>query len=127
MLVVDLDNLKRVNDEQGHDAGDRHLRAAYDILREAVGPVAVVARLGGDEFAVLLAEAYRAADVVEAIDAALARHTPIAGWPVSFALGMAVADPGESSDSIQRRADAAMYAVKRRRRASALRHSVSAS
>jgi len=56
MLVVDLDNLKKVNDQQGHAAGDAHLRAASNILREAASPSAVVEHIGGDEFAALLAD-----------------------------------------------------------------------
>jgi diguanylate cyclase (GGDEF)-like protein len=127
ILVVDLDNLKKVNDQQGHEAGDEHLRAASNILREAAGPSAVVARIGGDEFAVLLADGDRASVVVDALNTALARSMPVAGWPVSFALGMAVAEPGEAMDSVQKRADAAMYAVKRCRRAAALQRSVTAS
>jgi diguanylate cyclase (GGDEF)-like protein len=120
ILMVDIDNLKKVNDDQGHDAGDEHLRAASHMLREAAGPSALVARIGGDEFAVLLAQGYRAAVTVDAIDAALKASPLIGGSPLSFALGMAVAETGEALDSVQKRADAAMYAVKRCRRAAAL-------
>ncbi len=121
VLIVDLDNLKRVNDAHGHDAGDEHLRATYDILSAAAGPSSVVARIGGDEFAVLLPVRDRLADVVAAIDADLARRAPIAGQPISFALGCAVAEPGEPLCEVQRRADAQMYVVKRERRLTAAR------
>ena len=53
VLVVDLDDLKQVNDSEGHRAGDDHLRRAASALRAAARRVDVVCRLGGDEFAVL--------------------------------------------------------------------------
>jgi diguanylate cyclase (GGDEF)-like protein len=56
LILCDIDNLKRVNDAGGHEAGDRALRAAADALVEAAAPHpdAVVGRFGGDEFCVLL-------------------------------------------------------------------------
>ncbi len=54
ILVADVDGLKRVNDEQGHSAGDNLLRSAAEILRASFRAADVVARIGGDEFAVLL-------------------------------------------------------------------------
>ena len=56
LVLCDIDNLKRVNDAGGHEAGDRALRAAADALVAAAEPYedAVVGRFGGDEFCVLL-------------------------------------------------------------------------
>ena len=56
VVVVDLDNLKRINDEHGHAAGDTHLQRAAAAVREASRGVDVVCRLGGDEFGVLAVE-----------------------------------------------------------------------
>jgi diguanylate cyclase (GGDEF)-like protein len=78
LVLCDIDNLKRVNDRGGHEAGDRALRAAADALVEAARDHedAVVGRFGGDEFCVLLpsgtAEDARAValDAVRRLDAA---------------------------------------------------------
>jgi diguanylate cyclase (GGDEF)-like protein len=54
VLLVDLDNLKKVNDTQGHAAGDAVLQAVAGVLAAKVRDGDLVARLGGDEFGVLL-------------------------------------------------------------------------
>jgi diguanylate cyclase len=56
LAVLDLDELKRVNDTSGHAAGDALLRRAAETLRGTVRNVDVVARIGGDEFAILFPE-----------------------------------------------------------------------
>ena len=72
VLTMDLDGLKRVNDELGHAAGDRLLTAVGRAIRTAVREVDVPARMGGDEMAVLLtgaepAEASRVAERIRAV------------------------------------------------------------
>lgn len=54
LLMVDLDNLKYINDTYGHDYGDEYIRCAADALFAGAGPRAVVARMSGDEFFVFL-------------------------------------------------------------------------
>src|SRR5258706_5668469 len=53
LLLLDIDQFRRVNDALGHAVGDRLLGAVAERLRAAIGPDGFVARLGGDEFAVL--------------------------------------------------------------------------
>jgi diguanylate cyclase (GGDEF)-like protein len=57
LLYADLDGLKEINDELGHEAGDRAIVDAATVLRDAFRDSDLVARLGGDEFVVLLADA----------------------------------------------------------------------
>ena len=52
-MMMDLDNLKYINDTYGHDCGDGYIRSAADVLRNNAGPHEIAARMSGDEFYVL--------------------------------------------------------------------------
>ena len=117
LLYLDLDDLKRVNDADGHAKGDHLLIRTARLIADAAGPTALVARIGGDEFVV----ACRApADEVEArsevladrIAAALAASGDDLVGPVAASIGI-VLDAGTTSASQAiERADAAMYRAK---------------
>ena len=112
LVTLDLDDLKTVNDRDGHAAGDVVLRATVRCLQDAVRPSDAVGRLGGDEFAILLpgATAEVAAHVVDRAVLALSVTAP-----ASFGLAV-FPDDGTTSDALFRRADAAVYAAKAQRR-----------
>src|SRR4051812_16742889 len=120
LLFVDLDDFKMVNDSLGHAAGDRVLQAVAHRLRSCVRIHDTVARLGGDEFGVLLEGDIDHPDRVgQRILAAMRQPFDVDGRGVTIgaSLGAAVPnvdDPGLSADALLRRADAAMYAGKRR-------------
>lgn len=113
VAMIDLDRLKAVNDEQGHEAGDDYIRAAGAALRDAVRAYELVARLGGDEFGVLMTRCTEAqAEArIERLYASLERAgvAGSVGWaPISVLRGFPAALV---------EADEAMYAAKRARRA----------
>jgi diguanylate cyclase (GGDEF)-like protein len=120
LLFVDLDDFKMVNDSLGHAAGDRVLQAVGHRLRSCVRSHDTVARLGGDEFGVLLEGDIDHPDRVgQRILAAMRQPFDVDGRGVTIgaSLGAAVPDVDESglsADALLRRADAAMYAGKRR-------------
>ena len=121
LMFVDLDNFKRVNDECGHDVGDQALVQAAALLRNTVRPADLVARLGGDEFALWLdgSDELTAAERAERLrldgPGILAASLPPNAPPVSTSIGIASRHPraGETLEDVMRRADAAMYDVKR--------------
>jgi diguanylate cyclase (GGDEF)-like protein len=112
-----------VNDRLGHEAGDEVLQRTATILRNAVRPSDVVARLGGDEFALWmngadhLTAAERADHLCAAVPESL-REIAGEGPLPSVSIGIATREPGsgEPVDSLLRRADQAMYVVKRKGR-----------
>jgi diguanylate cyclase (GGDEF)-like protein len=120
LLYVDLDNFKTVNDLRGHDVGDEALRHLADILRTNTRSTDLLARLGGDEFAVLLEDVSELDSVKRAktfllAGSALAQYSGNAAKPLQMSIGIAPYDPDkrESVTALLKRADAAMYHVKR--------------
>jgi diguanylate cyclase (GGDEF)-like protein len=115
LLYMDVDNLKRVNDDHGHAAGDRALSASVSTLKRCLRAGDTVARLGGDEFAVLLAEASAdAARVVsERLQSAL-RQGPGKQEGITYSMGaLTCLAPPPSVDVLIARADNLMYEAKR--------------
>jgi diguanylate cyclase (GGDEF)-like protein len=119
LLFVDLDDFKIVNDTLGHAAGDALLQQVGQRLRDCVAAADTVARLGGDEFAVLVESELPAATVADRVCDALARPFQLETRTrlVRASIGLVVPDGRDaviSAELLLRRADAAMYAAKRR-------------
>ena len=119
LLAVDLDNFKAVNDLHGHKRGDEALKVVATVLLERTRPGDLVARLGGDEFAIWMeridagSAAARAAELV-GCGAELARFSGTAEQPLGLSVGVALRRDENDLAELMSRADAAMYAVKRR-------------
>ena len=126
VLYLDVDGLKRVNDERGHDAGDRLLIAAAALLRQTFRDSDVIARLGGDEFCVVgvapSSTGYRRA-LMSRLQDNLAAHNAARGAEpqLSLSLGVSWCDPRRPRplDELVGEADARMFEEKRSRRAEA--------
>jgi diguanylate cyclase (GGDEF)-like protein len=110
--VVDLDNLKIVNDRDGHLAGDELIRRAARLLTRSVRTTDVVARLGGDEFGVLIVDAVPP-DPTAATDELRAR---LEEEGVQASVGTCLHRSGDRINDTFHHADVAMYEDKRRRR-----------
>lgn len=119
VMMIDLDNLKDVNDAYGHAAGDELLRRLADAFRQATRPLDRLYRWGGDEFLLVLPGAR--ADEIQPILAArltkLDAAAEAAGeLPLLLSMGGADYDEAEEMEGAIRRADDAMYAQKLRRK-----------
>jgi diguanylate cyclase (GGDEF)-like protein len=117
VIVADLNNLKKINDELGHAAGDALLRRIGEVLAEAVDAPCYAARLGGDEFSILLpnTDERNGAVVVERIQKLIELNNQFySGVTLSLSIGAATTEPGERLESVVQRADSNMYADKRR-------------
>jgi diguanylate cyclase (GGDEF)-like protein len=109
VLMIDLDDLKEINDAEGHRAGDALLVGAADALRSVIRDADVVARLGGDEFGIVAVECDRAG-----AERLIARtRQALDERRVRASVGVAVRDPATGLAQAWEQADRLMYAQKR--------------
>src|SRR5690606_5276548 len=117
LLMVDIDHFKSINDSYGHAMGDEVLKAIAQTLKSLLRNIDMVFRYGGEEFLILLSGTSRegAALVGDRLRmAAMQMQDKHPELPeVSISLGCASLLPGESADSLLRRADMALYVAKR--------------
>jgi diguanylate cyclase (GGDEF)-like protein len=117
LAMIDLDGLKRINDDFGHKAGDEALRTVGATLKATVRALDLAARIGGDEFALVMPQTDRAGagDVLQRFRQRLA-EVPGAGEPaVEVSIGIAQWEEGMTFDGLAAAADAQLYEAKRRR------------
>ncbi len=115
LLMCDLDWFKRINDERGHDAGDRVLALFADVLRARVRAGDLCARIGGEEFVVLAPNLgpLSALDLADRIRRGLAERASRTTGRLSVSIGIACASvDGHDLDRLLACADRALYEAK---------------
>jgi diguanylate cyclase (GGDEF)-like protein len=112
LAFIDIDNLKEVNDRQGHAAGDELLRTAAETLRRDLRPYDLVVRYGGDEFLCVMPNISKdaAAERMNSVASALSRAET--GHSITY--GLAEHRPGEGLGVFIARADSDLLASRRR-------------
>ena len=118
LLFIDLDQFKRVNDQWGHQYGDKVLQKTADRLRQIFRGDDIYGRIGGDEFLVFLRQIpsretaeLRAQEIVEALPLHLAEGGKVAD--VTCSVGVALCKNGEANvEQLYEQADKAMYRAK---------------
>ena len=119
LLMMDLDELKTINDRHGHFHGDRVLRGVGEVVTAGVRRIDTAARYGGDEFVVLLPEtdptgAYVVAEKIRLGVESMAVELPDTSVAPSLSIGVvSYPDDGSTADELMISADGAMYASKR--------------
>lgn len=118
MIVIDIDNFKRLNDTRGHAAGDIALQALVGRLGCMLRQQDSLGRMGGEEFAILLPDTSDTAalTIAERVRQGVADFdVPFETGPIKMTVcaGVAQLNPPSGWEEMMRRADAAMYAAKR--------------
>ncbi len=116
VAIADLDHFKQVNDEFGHEAGDRLLRTFAEAMRRSLRPDDLVARFGGDEFVMVMAgcDASQGANALERLRRELARGLELALLPAATAsFGIADSSVGRTLSTVLGVADSALLEAKR--------------
>jgi diguanylate cyclase (GGDEF)-like protein len=119
LMMIDLDNLKDINDAHGHHVGDEAIRVLAHELQRAVRATDTCGRLGGDEFGVAMPDAdeshaiHVATRVRQSLDEMnRSSKVPV---PVEFSIGISSWKPGMDWQAMYQTADKALYVDKRRR------------
>ncbi|MHC8373142.1 GGDEF domain-containing protein [Pseudomonas sp. MDT1-85] len=118
LLMLDIDHFKHINDTYGHSAGDEVLKAVAASIKNQLRNVDMVFRFGGEEFLILLSNTSReaAAMVGERLRFAAQAQDYVAEGKMielTVSIGCSTLLPGESAESLLRRADSALYVAKR--------------
>jgi diguanylate cyclase (GGDEF)-like protein len=119
LLMMDLDELKAINDRLGHFTGDRVLRGVGEVILSGVRQIDTAARYGGDEFVVLLPEtdptgAFVLAEKIRLGVSSMDVDLPVDVARPSLSIGVVTyPDDGRNADELIISADGAMYASKR--------------
>lgn len=120
LMICDLDFFKKVNDTYGHQAGDEAIKSLASLLRSACRPGDLVARYGGEEFVMLFADcdnatAARRADEIRIALSQMAQ-APLDGRPITASFGVTEIQPGDTPETLLRRADRGLLMAKQRGR-----------
>ncbi|EJM19347.1 MULTISPECIES: GGDEF domain-containing protein [Pseudomonas] len=118
LLMLDIDHFKNVNDSYGHNAGDEVLKAVATAIKNQLRNVDMVFRFGGEEFLILLSNTTR--DAAAMVGERLRMAAQVEDYQaegnaieLTVSLGCSTLLPGESAESLVRRADSALYVAKR--------------
>lgn len=110
LLILDINNLKQINDEYGHQAGDRMIIDTCECILSIFENIANVYRIGGDEFAVLITKPnVNMKDLLKKLDDVILNYNSLNQNQISLAYGYAIADADIDIETLFKQADKNMY------------------
>lgn len=117
LLMIDIDNFKRVNDQRGHLVGDAVIKCVAEIIENGVRESDIVCRWGGEEFAILaancdLSEAQRLSSAIHDGMRAEVFFADSPDMKVTMSIGITEVRPGDGEQDVVGRADKALYQAK---------------
>ena len=117
LIMIDIDNLKSINDAYGHRAGDKAIRKVSKRIKECIRQIDTAARYGGDEFAVILLNTSLDDAIIVAQRMVDAVASSQATWqkeqiPLSISVGLGQYDADTTPEDITSRSDQALYMAK---------------
>lgn len=114
-VYLDLDRFKQLNDEQGHQEGDRALAAVAEVFRRELRRTDVLGRIGGDEFAMIFpdTDVEDTPVLLDKLRTSLNAEMLRQRWPITFSIGAVTSrTPSLSPEALVHAADKLMYEVK---------------
>ncbi len=122
LFFIDLDNFKPINDDYGHEQGDKVLKIIAQRLLEIIRHKDMAARLGGDEFVIIMPSFEQFEDIIKSLERvmkAISQPIPVGSTNVSLSASIGVTifpDDHSDADTLLRHADQAMYIAKQKGR-----------
>ncbi len=117
MILLDIDEFKKINDDYGHPTGDSVILGIVNCLRETLGDAGILGRVGGEEFTVVLPghNMSEGLGMAERMRAAIANHAfpPPVNRRITASFGVSDNRGGTDFDTAYGLADAALYSAKR--------------
>lgn len=119
VFFIDLDHFKRINDKMGHEAGDTILKVFAERALHAIRGKDILARLGGDEFILIvtdISDQHAVETVAKKIYELMATPVDIKGTKISISLSIGISlfpENGRDIENLMKRADSALYQVKK--------------
>lgn len=116
LILFDLDNFKKINDEYGHEVGDNVLMVVGEVVKDQIRPYDLAARIGGEEFCLVLprTDGVSALSIAERLRLAFQSSyvEPLPHGRITCSFGVVEAQPSERLQQLLSRADAALYQAK---------------
>ena len=114
LIMMDIDNFKRINDTYGHTIGDRIIILCSELLKNKARNIDSIVRWGGEEFLIIIQDSrlVDACKFAERIRKSIEKHNDLEVGSITASFGVAEINPDESTASLLNRADKALYKAK---------------